>query len=121
VELPRSGHKGLVGLPVSLCLIVLGAILAFAVERNAHGLNVHAVGWILMIVGVVGFVLSMILWDRLGFGARRTAYRTTAYPPEPYPDEAPTAYQRRGWGYPRRRTVVDEVDEGPPAAGPPPL
>jgi hypothetical protein len=101
-------------------LIVLGAILAFAIERNANGLNVHVVGWILMIVGLVGFVLSLIWWERLGFGSRRAAYRSTAYPPAAYPDDAATVpYRRRSWGYPRRRTVVDEVDEGPPAGGPP--
>ncbi len=104
-----------VGLPVSLCLIVLGAILAFAVERNPNGLSVHAVGWILMIVGLVGFFLSLIWWERLGLGSRRAVS-----PPAAYPDEAPTVYRRRWTPYPRRRTVVEEVEDVPPA-GPPPL
>ena len=101
---------------MSLFLIVLGAILAFAVERNANGLNVHAVGWILMIVGLVGLVLSLIWRERLGFGSRGAAY-----PPAAYPDEAPTVYRRRWVPYPRRRTtVVEDVEDAPPA-GPPPL
>ena len=101
---------------MSLCLIVLGAILAFAVERNANGLNVHAVGWILMIVGLVGLVLSLIWRERLGLGSRRAGY-----PPAAYPDDASTVYRRRWTPYPRRRTtVVEDVEDAPPAGPPPP-
>ena len=48
----------------SLVLIAVGAILAFAV--NIHStiasttVHWHTVGWILMIVGVIGLILSMI-------------------------------------------------------------
>ena len=56
------------GLGTSLFLIAVGAILRFAVTTTAHGLNIHSIGVILMIVGVVGLVISLfwitILSDR---------------------------------------------------------
>jgi Domain of unknown function (DUF6458) len=87
------------GIPVSLLVIVLGAILAFAVTGSASGVNVQAVGWILVIVGIVGLVLSLILWDSWagrGFWRRRAYY------------EAPP-----GAGDPRRgrRIVREDVEE----------
>lgn len=51
------------GLGVGIFLSAIGAILAFAVSATVSGVNVHAVGWILLIVGIVGIVLSMIFWS----------------------------------------------------------
>ena len=43
----------------SLFLIALGAILKFAVTDSVNGIDLGAVGVILMIVGAVGLVLSL--------------------------------------------------------------
>jgi hypothetical protein len=43
----------------SLLLIAVGAILRFAVSVSTTGVNLHTVGVILMIVGGVGFLLSL--------------------------------------------------------------
>jgi hypothetical protein len=103
------------GLPVSLLLIAVGAILAFAVNQSDPNppVDVDVVGWILMLVGLVGGLLSLLLWERLGPGAlgwHRSGY---AGPPAGEPGYAP-----------RRRTVVEEEEAppppGPPPAGPPP-
>jgi hypothetical protein len=51
------------GFGVGIFLSAIGAILAFAVSATVSGVNVHAVGWILLIVGIVGIVLSMIFWS----------------------------------------------------------
>jgi hypothetical protein len=51
------------GLGVSLILIAVGAILTWAVDVQANGLNVTAIGVILMIVGLIGFVLSLAFWS----------------------------------------------------------
>ena len=51
------------GLGVSLILIAVGAILTWAVDAHVNGLNVDAIGVILMIVGLVGFVLSLAFWS----------------------------------------------------------
>lgn len=45
---------------VSLLLIAVGAVLAFAVDATVSGLDVTAVGVILMIVGGVGLVISLL-------------------------------------------------------------
>jgi hypothetical protein len=93
------------GLPVSLILIAVGAILAFAVNQSDPNppVDIDVVGWILMLVGLVGGLLSLLLWDRLGPGAlgwRRGGYAGAA---------------------PRRRTVVEEEEAPPPGPpGPPP-
>jgi Domain of unknown function (DUF6458) len=72
------------GLGTSLFLIALGAILRFAVTVTTHGFNIHTVGTILMIVGVVGLIISlmwMFIWND-----RR---RATAVHPDAVPVDAP--------------------------------
>jgi hypothetical protein len=101
------------GLPVSLVLIAVGAILAFAVNQSDPNppVDVDVVGWILMLVGLAGGLLSLLLWDRLGPGALGWHRGGYAGPPA------------RAAGYaPRRRTVVEEEEAPPPAGlpGPPP-
>src|SRR5205085_12488564 len=65
------------GIGVSLFLIAVGAVLAFAVNATVNGLDVVTVGWILMIVGGVGVLLSLIFWSTWGgFGGTR---RETTY------------------------------------------
>jgi hypothetical protein len=51
------------GLGVSLFLIAVGAVLAWAVHVSVSGVNVHAVGYILLVIGIVGASLSMIFWS----------------------------------------------------------
>ncbi len=60
------------GIGVSIFLFAVGAILAFAVETNTRGIDLDAVGVILMIVGAVGVLLSLIFWSSWGgWGGRR--------------------------------------------------
>jgi hypothetical protein len=66
-----------VGFGVSIFLVAAGAILAFAVNTDLQGVNIHTVGWILLIVGLIGFVLSMIFWSNWagpGYFTRRRTY-----------------------------------------------
>ena len=76
------------GLGVSIFLIALGVILAFAVEAEVSGLDVQTVGWIVLAVGVLGLVLSMLFWSSWGgpgyFGRRRTTYVDEGPPPPGY-------------------------------------
>jgi hypothetical protein len=44
----------------SLFLIAVGAILKFAITKNVNGVNLDAIGVILMIVGLVGLAISLI-------------------------------------------------------------
>jgi hypothetical protein len=49
------------GIGTSLLLIASGAILAFAVDYQITGIDINAVGWILILIGVVGMVLSFLM------------------------------------------------------------
>jgi len=74
------------GLGVSIFLIAVGAILAFAVTADVSGLDVNTIGWILMIVGIVGGVLALVFWSSWGGpayfgGRRRTTYVEEGPPP----------------------------------------
>jgi len=60
-----------------------------------------------MLVGLVGGLLSLLLWERLGPGALGWHRGGYAGPPAAGPGYAP-----------RRRTVVEE-EEAPPPPGPP--
>lgn len=51
------------GLGVGLILVAVGAILAFAVNTEVSGVDIHTIGWIVLIVGIVGIVLSLIFWS----------------------------------------------------------
>jgi hypothetical protein len=71
-----------VGIGVSLLLVAAGAILVWGVTGELAGVNVDAIGVILMIVGVVGLVLSMVFWSSWGgFARRRETYVEDAPPP----------------------------------------
>jgi beta-lactamase regulating signal transducer with metallopeptidase domain len=51
------------GIGVSLILIAVGAVLAFAVHVSTSGFNVNTVGYILLVVGIIGCLLSLIFWS----------------------------------------------------------
>ncbi|MGH9153644.1 MAG: DUF6458 family protein [Acidimicrobiales bacterium] len=50
------------GIGVSVFLIAVGAILAFAVDVTTEGVNLDTVGVILMIVGSIGLLASLLFW-----------------------------------------------------------
>jgi hypothetical protein len=83
-----------------LALICVGAILAFAVTAHASVINVQAVGWILMLTGLIGLLVPRRAYGWLG---RRMLVRRT----RTYPGSGPGAA-------PGRTTVpVDRVEEIP--------
>ena len=51
------------GLGIGLLLAAAGAVLAFAVSDTVSGVNIHAIGWILLVVGIVGVLLSLVFWS----------------------------------------------------------
>ena len=72
------------GLGASLFLIAAGAILVWGVNATVAGLNVDAIGVILMVIGAIGLILSLMFWSSWG-----------------------------GWGGSRRATYVEEGPPGP--------
>jgi hypothetical protein len=72
------------GIGVSLLLIAVGAILVWGVTGEVSGLDLDAVGVILMVVGALGAVLSMIFWSSWGGpGYWSTRRRTHVEGPPP--------------------------------------
>jgi hypothetical protein len=61
---------------VGIFLMVLGAILAFAVKATTPGINVNALGVILLLIGLVVALYSLLFWSRLSpWGRRRMVAR----------------------------------------------
>ncbi len=100
----------------ALLLIAAGAILRFAITTvTTHGVDVHTIGDILMIVGVVGLVIWFFVWAPWARNRRYSerpvqeerrppeSYRTRErppYPPDgrerpPYPPDERTEEFRR--------------------------
>ncbi len=52
------------GIGVGIFLIVVGAILTFALDVTVAGINLDVVGWILMLAGLAGLVLFFYFWNR---------------------------------------------------------
>jgi hypothetical protein len=70
------------GLGASLFLIAGGAILIWGVTGEVAGLDVDAIGAILMVIGIIGLILSLIFWSTWGgFGGRRRATYVEEGPP----------------------------------------
>jgi hypothetical protein len=74
------------GIGVSLVLVAVGAILRFATTTSVTGFNIQTIGLILIIVGAVGFVISLLFWGSWGgygvnggYSRRRTMVRRGSY------------------------------------------
>jgi len=52
------------GIGVSIFLITLGAIFKFAITAHLSGVDLQAIGVILMVVGVAVLILNIILMQR---------------------------------------------------------
>jgi hypothetical protein len=101
---PTGEAKGM-GLGVSLLLIAVGAVLGFAVHPSgSQPVDVNVVGYVLLVVGFVGALLSLLWWESWAgagyWGARRAVVHegpAAAVPPRRF----------------RRRRTTTPVDEGP--------
>ena len=51
------------GLGVSLILIAVGAVMAWAIQVSTTGFNVNTIGYILLAVGIIGALLSLVFWS----------------------------------------------------------
>jgi hypothetical protein len=76
------------GIGVGIFLTAIGAILTFAVNADVSGVDINTVGWILMIVGIAGILLSLIFWSSWagpGYftGRRRATYVEEGPPADP--------------------------------------
>ena len=67
----------------SLFLIAAGAVLRYAVTVSAKGFNIHTIGLILMIVGIIGLILSLV-WMTTWARRRDRAVAPDRVPPPRY-------------------------------------
>ncbi|MFC4132666.1 DUF6458 family protein [Hamadaea flava] len=51
------------GIGASIFLLAVGAILTFALDVRIAGIDLDAVGWILMAAGALGLVITTIFWS----------------------------------------------------------
>ena len=99
------------GIVISLILIAFGAILTWAVNADGGSVDPQVVGVILMIVGLVVFLISLVLW-RTWWGA--------GFWGGLYDDPGPPGVRRRVYRPARRRSTTYVEEEEPPPPPPPP-
>lgn len=51
------------GIGGSIFLLALGAILAFAVNAEISGIDINVVGYVLMLAGLVGLIVTIWYWN----------------------------------------------------------
>jgi len=71
------------GITASLLLSAAGAVLIWAVNATVSGVNIHTVGVILLIVGIIGFIVSVFFWS--SWGGFHSAAATTTVTREEHP------------------------------------
>jgi len=102
---------------IGLAFIGLGAILAFAVKGSPSFLDLHTVGWVLMIIGLIGLVVPRRTYGWLG---RRIVRRSTSpggrvveeVPVPPYVATNPGT-QRIDAGLGPEPTLLEDADIDP--------
>ncbi|HUR13106.1 MAG TPA: DUF6458 family protein [Mycobacteriales bacterium] len=50
------------GIGIGIFFIAVGAVLAFAVDASVNGVDITAVGIILMIVGALGLLMDLVIF-----------------------------------------------------------
>ena len=81
----------------SIFLIAVGAILRWAVSWHVSGFNVQLAGLIIFLVGILGLVITLVLWyTRRSRGSRRDdvaplrdSRRDDVAPSDYHPDDSP--------------------------------
>ena len=51
------------GIGGSIFLLAVGAILAFAVNAHISGLDINIVGYVLMLAGLAGLIITLWFWN----------------------------------------------------------
>lgn len=88
-----AGRRAM-GTGTCIALIAAGAILRYAVSAiTSHGVNIHVVGLIVLLAGVLGLLLSLLVWGPLNPARRRASdpvgYEASTPPAPPAGQERP--------------------------------
>jgi len=114
--LRAAGNTTAMGIVISLILIAFGAILTWAVNTDGGSVDPQVVGVILMVVGLVVFLISLVLW-RTWWGAGFWGGAGPGPGPGYGDPAAPGGVVRRRVYRPAVRRTTEYVEEEPP---PPP-
>ncbi len=85
------------GVAISIIVFAVGAILRFATTMHSANWNIQTIGDILMIVGVVGFIVSVLswaYWDGFGWGGTAHRRRRSVVHESAQPVYGPNGYAR---------------------------
>lgn len=61
---------------IGVVLLVVGAVLAFAVNADVAGIDIHIIGWILMAGGLLSLIIGLAIQLPRSRRARSTAVTT---------------------------------------------
>lgn len=64
------------GIGIGIVLLVVGAILTFAVDADVAGVDIHIIGWILMAGGLLALIIGLAIQLPRSRRARSTAVTT---------------------------------------------
>lgn len=93
------------GLGVSLALMAIGAILAFATRFTLSGINIQMIGWILMLIALVNWAFTL-LYTRPRRRAAVTEVEEPVYVADPIDPVPPTPHA------PAEAGIVEEPVDG---------
>ena len=100
-----------------ITLIAAGAILRSAVATTStHGLNVHAVGVILILAGVLGLLLSLLVWGPLNRRPNHPASYDHTAPPLTRQRFPARSHRLPAAGAPTRTSRQTEASDRRPAS-----
>jgi hypothetical protein len=92
---PVDGRR-MISTVVGVMLVVAGAIVRFAVPATfAPGLHTHVVSVIVMLAGILGLLLSLLVWGPLGRGRNHDGGSGRGEPPPGSGIPAGTGRHRR--------------------------
>ncbi|MGH3716282.1 MAG: DUF6458 family protein [Micromonosporaceae bacterium] len=67
------------GIGGSIFLIAIGAIVAFGVQAELGWLDLNVVGWVLMLAGATGLILTLHFWNRRRRAVPETVHEERHY------------------------------------------
>lgn len=63
------------GIAASVLLVAIGAILIWGLDASIGGVHVNTIGWICLIIGVIGALVSVMFWASSGAKDRASVRR----------------------------------------------
>lgn len=93
----------------ALGLIALGALLVFAITAHPHHINLHAAGWVIILLGIAGLIPGRYYGQVRQRVVHRPETTTTIRRPSRIPLPRPGRIYRRSTVGPPTEEVVEET------------